>query len=102
MYNSVQSRICEAIQNRQVLRFHYQGQIRIVEPFTLGYMKGTGNSCLSAYQIGGFSKSQRYPPWGLYKINEIRNLVVTNQLAQNWRLGYNPRDSRMTRILCAA
>jgi hypothetical protein len=92
--------ICQAIKERIVIQFLYEGQPRIVEPFTLGYHKDTGNLVLSAYRVGGFSKSQSDTPWRLYIIDDIRNLSLSNSQAKSYRKGYNPSDSRMSSIIC--
>ncbi len=94
--------ICQAIKERIVIQFSYEGQLRIVEPFTLGYHKDTGNLVLSAYRVGGFSKSQNDPPWRLYIVDDIRNLSFSNRQAESYRNGYNPNDSRMSSIICSS
>lgn len=92
--------ICQAIKDRIVIQFSYDGQTRIVEPFTLGYHKDTRNLVLSAYRVGGFSKSQNEPPWRLYVLDDIRNLSLAEKKAESYRQGYNPKDSRMSSIIC--
>lgn len=92
--------ICQAITDRIVIQFSYDGQTRIVEPFTLGYHKDTGNLVLSAYRVGGFSKSHSDPPWRLYIVGDINNLSLTGKQAESYRQGFNPRDSRMSSIIC--
>jgi predicted DNA-binding transcriptional regulator YafY len=92
--------IYQAIKDRNVIQFSYDGQLRIVEPFTLGYHKDTNNLVLSAYRVGGYSKSQNDPPWRLYTVDDIRNLSVSDKHAESYRQGYNPRDSRMSSIIC--
>jgi len=98
----MQAIICQAIKERKVLQFSYEGNIRIVEPFTLGNHKDTGNLVLSAFRIGGYSKSANEPQWRLYIVNEMQNLSSTNQRAMATRPGYNPNDSRMSTIICTA
>lgn len=92
--------ICHAIKNRIVIQFSYEGYSRIVEPFTLGYHKDTSNLVLSAYGVGGYSKSQSEPPWRLYIVNQISGITFTNQRASTSRIGYNPNDSRISSIIC--
>ncbi len=94
--------ICHAIKERIVIQFSYDGNIRIVEPFTLGYHKDTGNLVLSAYRVGGFSKSNSEPPWRLFVVNEISGLSLTNRQAASNRAGYNPNDKRMSSIICTS
>ena len=92
--------ICNAIKNRTVIQFDYEGHQRIVEPFTLGYHKDTGNLVFSAYRVGGYTKSHSEPPWRLYKVNQMSEIGITNQKAATFRSDYNPNDSRMSQIIC--
>ena len=50
------SRICSAIRNRQVLTFSYDGYHRVVEPHAHGLSK-TDNEMVRAYQTAGDSSS---------------------------------------------
>lgn len=90
-----------AIKERIVIQFNYQGKLRIVEPFLLGYLTETGNLSLSAYKIGGQSTSNSKNPWRTYTVNEITNLKLTDKSAANHRPDYNKNDKRMSRIICA-
>ena len=92
--------ICKAIRERKVISFTYKGQKRIVEPFTLGYLETTSNLSLSAWWIGGFSETKKFPHWRLYTVSKISNIVIENAPASNYQNGYNPRDSRMKSIIC--
>ncbi len=92
--------ICNAIKNRLVIKFKYEGEIRIVEPFVLGHHKDTGNLVLRSYRVGGYSKSDREPPWRLFDTKNISELEVTSINAQSIREHYNPNDKHMSEILC--
>lgn len=92
--------ICNAIENRLVIKFKYDGEIRIVEPFVLGYHKDTKNLVLRSYRVGGYSKSDREPPWRLFDTNNISELEVTTTNAQSNREYYNRNDKHMSEILC--
>ena len=92
--------LSQAITDRIVIQFTYDGQIRIVEPFTLGYHKDSNNLVLSAYRVGGYSKSHNEPPWRLYLVDDISNILLTEKKAESYRSGYNSRDSRMSLIFC--
>ncbi len=59
------SLICNAIANKNIIEFYYKGGIRLVEPHCYGIQKNSGNDvlcgtklvatvCLGVYQIGGF------------------------------------------------
>lgn len=92
--------ICEAIQNRLVIKFIYDGETRVVEPFALGYHKDTGNLVLRSYRVGGYSKSANEPPWRLFVMNNATELEITTTAAQSDREYYNPNDKHMSEILC--
>lgn len=92
--------ICEAIGNRKVIRFRYEGYERIVEPHCYGIHKTTENEVLRAHQIGGYSSSGNTPPWRLYLVSEMSGIALTNKEFQNPRAGYARDDSDMSRIFC--
>lgn len=100
--------ITAAIQSRKTISFNYidEGEnipySRTVEPFTLGIHKDTRNMVLSAYQIAGHSKSNRQPPWRLYLVDGIENIIITDETPFPNRQFYNPQDKRMLTIICTA
>ena len=73
----MQDIIADAIENRWVIQFIYEGQLRIVEPFVLGLHKDTGNLVLRSYRVGGYSKSKKSPPWRLFKIAPVSYTHLT-------------------------
>lgn len=93
--------LIQAIQERIVISFEYDGFTRIVEPYVLGYHKGTGNLELRSYRVGGYSKSENEPPWRLFIVQNMRNVRLTDQPALSFRPGYNRNDSHMSRIVIA-
>lgn len=92
--------LCKAISDGLVIEFLYDGQNRVVEPFTLGIHKTTGNLVLSAYRVGGYTKSGNEPPWRLYTVKDISSLRITDQPSADTREFYNPNDSRLSTIIC--
>jgi predicted DNA-binding transcriptional regulator YafY len=96
----MREQIISAIEKRNVISFLYEDETRIVEPFTLGFHKETDNLILSAWWIEGYSESNNRPPWRLYKVEKMSNLKILEEKAATYRVGYNSRDSRMSRILC--
>ena len=91
--------LCDAISNRRILSFTYDGLPRVVEPHLLGD-RTTGKMGLSAYQIDGQSKSNTVPDWRPFTVSKIQDLEVTGRSFSGTRPGYNPNDSRMTVIHC--
>jgi len=89
--------IIDAINNRNVITFDYDGCQRIVEPHTVG-VSTTGKDSLSTFQIGGQSNTIAIPDWGRFSLNKIQNLNVLGDLFQGVRPRNKKGDSRMTHI----
>lgn len=92
-------KLCEAIQNRQKIRFMYKGHPRIVEPHLLG-VKQNGRLVLSAWFVKGYTKSRHEPPWRSYRLSDIRFLEILDESFVETRPGYNRNDSTMKQIVC--
>jgi hypothetical protein len=95
----VVSVICDAINNRDVLSFYYDGGIRIVEPFCYG-ISTAGNPVLRGYQIDGYSSSGNPIGWKLFKVSEMSDISLTGNKFTDIRPHYNPTDKSMYRIIC--
>jgi hypothetical protein len=92
--------LCEAIKQKRIVTFYYKGLFRIVEPYTYGVHKDTGNEVLSAYQIGGHSSSGKSPYWRLFIVPQMSNINLTGDSFFKMRNGYEMNDSRMSTIYC--
>ncbi len=79
--------ICDAIHNRCVLKFTYEGHPRVVEPHAYG-LSLAKNEVIRCYQTGGTSRSGRVPDWSLMKVNQIESLIVTEKHFVGERNGY--------------
>ena len=91
--------ICEAIRSREVIRFYYDGGIRIVEPHCHG-ISLAGHEVLRGYQSGGYSQSGRPAAWKLFEVAKISSLQRTGDIFATNRSGYNPNDKGMTQVHC--
>jgi hypothetical protein len=91
--------ISEAIENKRLLEFNYQGFYRIVEPHTFG-MFSNGNELLIAYQIDGSSSSRKPPFWSNFQIAEIEDLSISDKSFSKPRDGYKKGDNRFKVIYC--
>lgn len=96
---SYEKSICEAISERLVLEFLYDGHQRIVEPYVLGNHIKTNNLVLRGFSVG-FSKSNREPKWRLYDMSKVNGLNITSVSHSGNRPLYNPDDKAMSIILC--
>ena len=91
--------ICDAINNRSILKFHYDGQNRVVEPHAHG-ISTADNEVLRCYQVGGGSNSGEVPGWKMMTVNKISSLIVTENNFTGPRPGYRKGDRGMIRIYC--
>jgi predicted DNA-binding transcriptional regulator YafY len=91
--------VCQAIRDRRVVRFHYGGGTRDVEPYCHGFSKD-GHELLSGYQAAGFSRSGERFGWKTFRLDAIRALLVTDQAFSPARPGYDPHDSRISDVHC--
>ena len=89
--------INEAIKNRKLLEFNYQGYYRVVEPHTFG-IYNNGNELLIAYQIDGESKSRKPPFWSNFMVDEIEDLLISEASFLEPRDGYKKGDKRFKLI----
>lgn len=89
--------LAEAIHQKKVVEFRYEGRTRVVEPHTVGMMT-SGAPGLRAYQVDGYSESRTQPSWRLYRVDKMSGLVVTNQTFAGPRPGYRQGDSDFARI----
>jgi hypothetical protein len=65
--------IRQAIGQKRLLRFVYQGKNRVVEPHDYGIYKGSVK--LLAFQIGG-SSSGRIPNWRWIEVDQIADIEL--------------------------
>jgi len=63
-----------------------------------GIHKGKGDEFLRAYQVGGYSSSGNLP--GLFKLNKISNIEITNEKFENPAPGYTKNDPAISHIYC--
>lgn len=91
--------ICNAIQARAVIQFHYDGGLRVVEPHCHGISR-RGKEVLRAYQVQGHSRSGKTVDWKLFEVSKISGLQETGQVFPQNRPGYNPDDRGMRTVHC--
>jgi len=91
--------ICDAIYNRCVLKFTYDGLPRTVEPHAYGLSRKL-NEVIRCYQTGGTSRSGKLPAWRLMEVNRIKFLIVTEEHFVGERAGYKKGDKNMSTIFC--
>lgn len=70
---------CEAIKNRRLVQFSYDGHPRRVVPAAHGSHVTTGNEVLRGYQIGGTSSSREIPLWDLFLVGKIVDAEILDE-----------------------
>ncbi len=91
--------ICEAIRERRLLQFYYDGGIRVVEPYAYGYGR-KGDLKLRAYQVSGYSSSGQTEGWKLFNADKIIGIKILEEHF-DIRPEYNPYgDSHIPNIIC--
>lgn len=98
----METKICEAIRERLLIEFIYDGQVRIVEPYILGVHKDTSCKVMLAYQVGGHIENENAPLWKLYKVDKMGKMKLTEDKFSILRKGYKIDDKRFSKILCNA
>jgi hypothetical protein len=91
--------ICQAIKERDILTFFYDGYYRTVEPHAYG-ITTANNEALRCYQTAGTSRSGTVPGWHLMLIEKISSLVVVPEKFAGPRPGYQREDKDMPTIFC--
>ena len=90
--------IGDAIRQKKLLSFTYDGYARVVEPHTYGRDK-KGELMLRAFQIQGGSKSNDPFEWKVFCERDMRNVRVLDQHFTTPRPGYRRGDRLFTQIL---
>lgn len=89
--------IINAISNKKVIEFIYDGHSRTVEPHCHG-VTTAGNEGLRAYQVRGYSSSGKMG-WKMYDLSKAKNIQVLNE-SYEIRKDYKRGDKGMNRIYC--
>jgi len=90
--------LCQAIAEKFIIQFKYDGRSRIVEPNCCG-ISTAENYVLRGFQIRGSDKTKPLC-WRLYELGEMSQLSVTQHSFKGSRADYNPADNAMTKIFC--
>ncbi len=95
---SKEKTITDAIRNRKVLEFSYNGQPRVVEPQTYG-ISTTGHLILRGYQRTGGSTSGYTTGLRLFEIAKISQVRQTGEQFAEAQAEHNPNDRAMSKVI---
>ena len=91
--------ICQAIEQRQFLQFHYGGGLRFVEPYRHGYSTA-GNEVLRGFQVSGYSRSRNSSGWRLFDVGKMGQLQAAPERFTANRPGFASKDPAMRFVHC--
>ncbi|CAN5752300.1 hypothetical protein BH11BAC3_BH11BAC3_19730 [soil metagenome] len=89
-------KIVDAIKNKNVIKFHYDGELRVVEPHCYGITTAR-NEGLRAFQIDGYSSTGKFG-WKMYDLGKADDIVITEDQFEQARPGYQEGDKGMSKI----
>ena len=90
--------ICDAIENKRLLAFNYDGLPREIEPHAYG-ISLAGKEVVRGYQTGGQSSSDPLG-WRLWDVAKMESLRVCQSTFSSPRPGYVRGDSQMRPVHC--
>lgn len=94
----MRAEICEAIRERELLEFDYDGRHRVVAPYCHG--SNAKGEVLRAIQVEGDSRSRGMGFGKLWSVDKIQNLRRTGVAFIPNDPHYNPNDSAMVAVHC--
>lgn len=92
-----ESLITQAIANKSLIHFNYEGHSRCVEPHHYGLLNNTKQ--LHAYQISNGSNCGHIPEWRNFKLDLITHLSIDKKAHFLPRQSYNPVNSHYSLII---
>ncbi|WP_445989697.1 hypothetical protein ACSVCE_18945 [Chromobacterium haemolyticum] len=69
--------ISQAINDKKIIEFTYNGHHRVIEPHVLGISRGVKQ--VLGYQVGGSSNSGGVPEWRRFDLPGMAGLTVTEE-----------------------
>ncbi|MFM2156506.1 MAG: hypothetical protein RL516_1255 [Bacteroidota bacterium] len=98
-----------AIKGRNLIRFEYEGQIRIVEPYLIGELYNKfqnhleeGKFALRAWFVRGYSSNPinklKGNNWRIYELNKMIGIEILSEKNLIVRPLYNQYDNAFKRI----
>lgn len=90
--------ICNAIRDMKLVKFYYDGGIRIVEPHCHG-ITTAGNEGLRAFQVDGYSSSGNMG-WKMFDLSKADSISILDENFDMPRTGYRKGDRGMKHIYC--
>lgn len=94
--------LTNAIQQRRIVTFTYEGHPRRVQPAAYGVGNRKGKETLHAYQVDGGSRRGGIPHWRNFHVERIESLTVLDEVFGPNPPGYSPNPFPQTQVALAA
>lgn len=92
--------ICDAIRDGEIVEFDYDGMVRIVEPFIYG-LTNEGLQILKGYQIGGYNReNDNSYSWVTFEVSQIGTIKFIGKKFTTRRDGYEEQSSTIKTVYC--
>ncbi|SRR5258708_1625729 len=106
---ALSQKLCPAVKEKNLIKFWYEdddstkNDWRTVEPHLIGIHKSTGNALLTAWFLPDSEQKSKgwKEEWKTFKLLNISKEKILSQKYIKTRKDYNPKDSRMSQILCS-
>jgi hypothetical protein len=92
-------RICQAIADRRLLMFGYQGTVRVVEPHLHG-LTTAHHEALSAWMRPGWSRVDPDGGWRMFRLDAVDDLQALPERFDGPRPDFNPEDPHFVETFC--
>lgn len=90
--------ICNAISNKNLLEFTYNGSVRVVEPHSYG-VTTKGREGLNGYQVSENDSHQKFG-WRMFDMSKAESLTVLEKTFSKPRNDYIRGGSGMKKLFC--
>ncbi|HXH17767.1 MAG TPA: WYL domain-containing protein [Chitinophagales bacterium] len=90
--------ICNAIHNKKLLQFSYEGSVREVEPHSYG-ITSRGRECVNAFQVSENGSHRKFG-WRMFDLRKMDSLTVLEKTFSKPRADYVHGGSGMKKVFC--
>jgi predicted DNA-binding transcriptional regulator YafY len=87
----------KALENNKLLSFHYDEQLRVIEPHALGLTKD-GELAVRGFQVSGES-SQPLPGWRMFRLDKFEYARALSTDSAAPRSDFKPNDKHLPTLL---
>jgi predicted DNA-binding transcriptional regulator YafY len=89
--------VYRALENNKLLSFHYDEQLRIIEPHSFG-ITAKGDLAVRGFQVSGES-SQPLPGWRMFRLDKFEHARPLATDSQAPRPDFKSNDKHLAHIL---